>query len=288
MAKRKEVIKMNLLHRNEIIDLLRSNSDVINDDKGFFQSDIDKEYTKKSNVQQCSVDLHAGQIYIPESEDNDIGGINRPKVGEHILKTGETLLVRTLEKIKLPADIAGICLAPSRITLRGILVTNTGHVDPGYEGHLHFAFINMGKSGYSLRIEDEICTMLLIKLKEKMPLHGPEEMSSKVPVSIANNLPLLSKDFLDVERRSQEIAHEIANAAVKKAKIASVGIPLTITIILAAIALYPHFFSKPWEPAIAKLETRINTIDYCKKIELNINEIDSLEKRILSLEGKVK
>ena len=230
---------MNLLARDEIVSLLKQDPDIINDEDGFFHRGYDTEYTKNSHVQQCSVDLHIGKIYRPEIEDPKTGSCENPLNIEHLLKTGNTALIRTLEKVKLPTNIAGICFAPSWITLKGILITNMGHVDPGYEGHLHFTVINMGKEPYALRPNDEICTFLFIDLNRYTPPSGKESFEEgkfidgvEVPRLIKKSLPRLSNDFLDFEKRSTDIAKKEIRDSKYYTLLYAVGMPVVIAVIL--------------------------------------------------------
>jgi deoxycytidine triphosphate deaminase len=97
-------------------------------------------YSKDSPVQPSSIDLHIGSIYLPGVDSNAPGGVPRPKT-EHILKPGRTAVVLTREEFKLPGHIAGIGFPPSHISFQGILMTNPGHVDPGYSGPMRFTVI---------------------------------------------------------------------------------------------------------------------------------------------------
>src|SRR5690348_3710155 len=90
-------------------------------------------YSKESPVQASSVDLHIGNIYLPGVRETEPGGAKNPK-HDYCLKTGETAVVTTLETLHLPPNVAGFGFPPSRVSFKGLLMTNPGHVDPGYEG----------------------------------------------------------------------------------------------------------------------------------------------------------
>jgi len=120
-------------------------------------------YGDDSPIQPSSIDLHIGDIFLPGVKKDDPGGVFRPKT-EHILGPGRTAVVLTQEEFQLPGDIAGIGFPPSHVSFQGILMTNPGHVDPGYAGPMRFTVINMGSQDYILRRGDEIVTMLLIEL----------------------------------------------------------------------------------------------------------------------------
>src|SRR5258708_6578665 len=101
-------------------------------------------YSKESPVQAASLDLHIGDIYLPGKKETEIGGTKNSKFDVE-LETGATAVVTTREILHLPANIAGIGFPPSRVSFKGLLVTNPGHVDPGYEGVIRFTLFNMAK-----------------------------------------------------------------------------------------------------------------------------------------------
>jgi deoxycytidine triphosphate deaminase len=146
-------------------------------------------------------------------------------------------MIRTKEKITLPDNIGGICFSPSRLALKAVLITNMGHVDPGYSGHLHFTAINMGKEPYTFRMNDTICSMLFFKLSERVQPYGKEYFttmkSSKedlhVPSVISNYFPKLARDFVDVEKRAQSVAKE----EIDKTKFWQIGVPIITALIIA-------------------------------------------------------
>jgi deoxycytidine triphosphate deaminase len=120
--------------------------------------------SKKSAIQPCSVDLHIGRIQIPSQKLEEPPQAISGPLDEHILITGAIAVLTTSEILNLPARIAGIGFPPSHVSIKGLLVTNPGHVDPGYEGPMHFTVINMGRQPYVLRVSDPICTLLLFEL----------------------------------------------------------------------------------------------------------------------------
>lgn len=87
-------------------------------------------YSKDSPIQSSSIDLTVGEIFVPGTPDDDEGGANK-SLSEICLEQGHTAVVLSAEELKLPNDIAGIGSPPSRLSVRGLLLMNHGHVDPG-------------------------------------------------------------------------------------------------------------------------------------------------------------
>ena len=124
----------------------------------------DDPYSASSPVQPASVDLVIGQIFLPcPPEENK----TEPPKGreQYVLRAGETAIVTTSEEIVMPPTLVGICFLPSHVSVQGILTTNPGQIDPGYQGVLRFTVINMGKEDYVLRSGDTIVSIVVLELK---------------------------------------------------------------------------------------------------------------------------
>ena len=274
---------MSILSRDELIALIRSKELKLDDSEGYINTWVDKPYSYDNPFQQCSIDLHVGYIYVPETDPEKPGGSLKPKTDEHMLGIGHTIMIRTKEEITLPNDLGAICFSPSRLALKAILITNTGHVDPGYSGHLHFTAINMGNEPFSFRSKDIICTMVFFRLSEKVSPYGKESFvnipgGNSIPAVIDNSFPKLSKDFIDVEKR----AELIAKAEIDKSKFLQFGIPFLTALVIAAFSLLQVFISKPWEKELSQLVYRVESVE--KKVNVE-GRIKTLEEKILELQA---
>jgi len=269
---------MSILARNELIALFKSNTLGIEDSVGVIKTWADRDYSWDNPFQQCSIDLSVGYIYVPETESDEIGGAYNPKTGEHVLETGHTVMIRTKEKITLPDDIGGICFSPSRLSLKAVLITNMGHVDPGYSGHLHFTAINMGKEPYIFRGNDIICSMLFFKLSERVPPYGKEHFTKikggrekfHIPVVISNYFPKLARDFVDVEKRAQSVAKK----EIDRTKFWQIGVPIITALIIAVASLSQLWINKPWEKELVQLNSKIESVEKKLNFEGRIKELE--------------
>src|SRR4051812_20621225 len=90
-------------------------------------------FGQRAQVQPSSIDLRIGQIYTPGSLVNESGGKNNP-LADYLLPAGGTAIVPTIEHFDLPPSIAGFGFPPAHISMNGLLMTNPGHIDPGYKG----------------------------------------------------------------------------------------------------------------------------------------------------------
>lgn len=168
---------------------------------------------KDSLVQPCSLDLHIGEIFQPGIKPGKPGSAGNPK-SELVLRTGQTAIIATKESIHLPANYAGFGFPPSDVSSRALLMTNPGHVDPGYKGTLQFTVINMGRGDYVLRSKDRIVTMLIFKLNAAVATDYGARNSSPTPTNLPAptisqaKIDLLSPDFVDVRKRATDIARQ--------------------------------------------------------------------------------
>jgi deoxycytidine triphosphate deaminase len=73
---------------------------------------------------------------------------------------------RTLEKISLPLDIAGMIFPKGRLTLRGLsLQVSSGLVQPGRKAQeMFFLIANVGPTPVELMTDDHICQLVLFRL----------------------------------------------------------------------------------------------------------------------------
>ncbi|MHB1957472.1 MAG: dCTP deaminase [Acidobacteriaceae bacterium] len=195
---------MRLLVDKELIALIR--------DEGAVESVPTPRdwYAADSPVQPASLDLHVGEIFIPGKRPSASGGRDNPE-DEIVLRTGHTVVVTTLESLKLPSDVSGIGFPPSHVSELGLLMTNPGHIDPGYDGRLRFVVINVGKGDFPLRCGDPIVTLLLFRSectpvmdwRERNPISKPTRPSQ-------SRINRLCRDFVDLESRTRKLIFHTA------------------------------------------------------------------------------
>jgi len=177
---------------------------------------------KDSLVQPCSLDLHIGDIFRPGIKTGKAGSAGNPK-SELVLRTGETSIVVTKESIHLKANYAGFGFPPSHISSGGLLMTNPGHIDPGYSGQLQFTVINMGKDDYVLRKDDLIVTLLIFNLGSNVDSDYSARHSGAVVKTITQGeIDRLSSDFVDVKKRATNIARKTLGYATVGASVLAV------------------------------------------------------------------
>lgn len=108
----------------------------------------------KFKIQPSSIDLTIKLIHIPDN--------NKIKKS-HSIDPGETVILEINEIFSLSSDISGIVFPKNTLSKNGIIMTNPGHVDPGYNGILTLYLVNMSKETFNLREQDAVARLLLFK-----------------------------------------------------------------------------------------------------------------------------
>lgn len=237
--------------------------------------EVDDWYSLDSPVQPSSIDLHINSIFEPGNERFELGGEKNP-FSQYFLKPGKTVMVETKEVIKMPPYLAGIGFPPSKIAVRGILMTNPGHIDPGYEGKLSFTLINMGKDIYPLRMGDKIFSILIFHLDGRCKKSLKDRKIGLINSGGVKqeNIDALNKDFMNVEKRAKKII-------VRNGLLA--GVIVTSIALLGTGAMQYLLNNNE-----ANLESRVLNIENeIKKVELE-NKLNEISGEIENIRNKLR
>lgn len=258
-------------------------------------------FANNSAVQPSSIDLHIGQIFLPEMKQGGPGREETP-LQTWILQPGHTAVVATKERFVLPNNIAGIGFPPDSVSSQGILMTNPGHIDPGYNGILRFTLINMGSKPYPLRVMDPIVTILLFELTTAVHSDYAARRPGQIfgTTGIQRTLDRLSADFVDFERR----AKRIAKTHIAKAALWAATVPAVVSAIIALITAFAvSWFSPSWKEPVqelrkdmAVLQTKADSLDF--KTDLRVlqskadpselkNQMSNLQDQITDLRRQI-
>ena len=229
-------------------------------------------YSKDSPIQGASVDLHIGGIYLPGKRTGSAGAADVPK-SDHSLQTGETAVVATKETLHLPPDVGAFGFPPSRVSFRGLLMTNPGHVDPGYDGIMRFTVINMAREAYTLNRGDRIVTLLFFRMARASHAswrqRNPNANDQPSPIT-QTAINRLAHDFVNVESRAKKIARD---HGLKVGLIVTSGIAV-LTVLMQSQLLY--------RKDINEIKQRQDMVEYDLKTRVD------LEKRLQELDTRMK
>jgi dCTP deaminase len=227
-----------------------------------------------SKIQASSLSLTIGEIFVPGPATERSGSASNP-MRELTIGQGHTAVIRTAEVLDLGPRLAGIAFPPATLSLKGILMTNPGHIDPGYKGPLHITVINMSRTPFPLRAGDRIMRVLFFGLdgEPSASFSARHANEKKIDVITTELLDRLSIDFLDVEKR----ARKIANKAVRRAAYVATAIP----VVVALLALFGNLFIglDPLKDSISKLDARLSVAES--------KQAGTLEDRIRKIEDRI-
>jgi dCTP deaminase len=236
-------------------------------------------YSEDSPIQASSIDLRIGKVFLPGKTGKVEGSADCP-LDLHALEPGQTAIVSTLEELCLPNDIAAIGFPPSHISVTGLLMTNPGHVDPGYAGPMRFTVINMGKLDYVLRRGDSIVTVLFMKLirpSQKDWLVRRNGKKGAAPKQ--KDLNLLSPDFLDVGARVTSAAKvEVENAGIKlksREVMFSLGSAFLSAILVGVVG---------YIAGVQELKTKVAELEKSLSINQVQQQVADIDRRVKAIE----
>lgn len=214
--------------------------------------------TTRSQVQAASLTFTIGEIFIPRTQPNDLGGLKCPRK-DYDLPQGHTAVIRTRETIHLTARQAGIGFPPAFQSLRGLLMTNPGHIDPGYNGPLHCTVINMAHSSFRLARGDHIMRILLFEVPADQSPNSPWHIRAGLSQYKIGESPItgdlldrLSVDFVDVGKRAEQAAAQ----EISRAQIRAMWLPLGTAIATGVLAAFVAYVT-----STASLNEKFNTLD---------------------------
>nr|WP_303546564.1 hypothetical protein [Pseudoalteromonas carrageenovora]MDO6464922.1 hypothetical protein [Pseudoalteromonas carrageenovora] len=229
-----------------------------------------------------SLDLTVGRIFEPTGNKITIQTpqeIDNSATTRHSIGPGEMVVVEVREDFEMPRNLGGIIFPPNRMAKEGLLMTNPGHVDPGYSGLITLCLVNMGKQIVTIKKGDVIARLLVFTLDKET-----ERYTGPVGIGVdKHQLNSLDKDFAALNKR---LPTAIANYMAK-----SIGVSLAIIgLVFAAYALLIPELSKYRLELKKESEITQQLIAPMKsEIEKNIKERDEIiYKKLDDLSEKIK
>jgi len=170
-------------------------------------------------------------------------------------------------------------------------MTNPGHIDPGYDGDLRFAIMNVGKKDISLRRGDTIVTLLFFRLSgdaragwSQRARDADPPIQVPPPDPTRDDVNRLSPDYLDVNSR----ASTAASKAVKDAQTRNQWIQMWIPLLVSLVGIFGTAYmgmvaiksdvdlvkkaldlSDPKSPTLTKLQQEIDELKNQQKANAN-------------------
>ncbi len=231
----------------------------------------DKTRIEDLALRPAKFDLRIGQIHPPGTP-----------VGQrkqyHVLKARGVALVETLEDIHLPDSIMGMMFPKSgEVAQRGLLITNFGHVDPGYKGKLTYTVINMSSEDFELRHGDALACLMLYSFDHSA---DPAWRGSAPNLSELAQLNRMTGDFMDLsarmDRTAKEVVRDRVNEIVNPTLMATILASVVGSIVsMLAVALAVMQIGTPQEQAMALKVTHLEEQMSAKDIDSRLEHLES-------------
>lgn len=269
---------MTFLTDNEILNLLQI------DDGKPLATGIAPDNT--SQIKAASLDLSIGSIYLPKSNNRSyllqiikfiqskllLMQDDVPLAHQcYCLGIGETAVIKTKEILNIPPDLVGIAFPPASLSLQGLLTTNPGHIDPGYEGPLHLTVINMSREPFPLKAGDRIIRVLFARLGQtpQTPYNVRYPKTGKSVIN-ENLLETLSHDFVNVTERAESISRN----TVKKAQIWATVIPVVVAIVMVGGTIIANLMEKKDTDVLSERVTKLESILDVQKLDQRVVKLE--------------
>ncbi len=143
-----------------------------------------------NNPEGAGFDLRAGEIYKLKEGESFLGVTERhtsetesiARYGVHkdiVINPGEYYLVKTMEKINLPFDIASIFRPRSTLQRTGLMLI-TATASPGYSGELTFGLYNAGNNNVRIELGARIAHILFFRTGENVSSYRGQWQGGRV------------------------------------------------------------------------------------------------------------
>lgn len=160
---------------------------------------------KDAGVRKASYDLHVGKVILQ-------GVVRSDNTTVH---PQQTFVIVSQEMVKVPGGIVGYAMPKTSLCNQGILVLNTGLIDPDYDGPMSTTAINFDKDAREIRIGDPFLRLVFHRLDVGA---GPS-MSNRTPEQYLEERRADSErypsTFLDVPNQIERLTTVITDKVVE-------------------------------------------------------------------------
>ena len=89
------------------------------------------------------------------------------------------VLIRTMERVELPDDVAGMTRLRSSLSRIGVFLNNAGWVDPGFKGTLTLSVFNANDCSVKIKPGSRFLQLVLMKLDRKSSGYAGKYLNQK-------------------------------------------------------------------------------------------------------------
>ena len=128
------------------------------------------------NPEGAGFDLRVGEIFkikndgflgVEERKTPDSFSVAKcGKDKEYVLKPDDYVLIKTMEKVKLPENVVMFTFPRGTLQRNGVLLLSS-KTDPGYEGELVYGLKNLGQCDFRLELGARVAHVIFLEVKGK-------------------------------------------------------------------------------------------------------------------------
>jgi deoxycytidine triphosphate deaminase/cell division protein FtsL len=146
-----------ILKRNSIRRLIESEKLIEN------RESIKDSYSRPPIISPAKMALHLGEKCYLSSKKGVIIKLCKNKTVK--IKPNDAFFYQTLEKVKIPNNIAGHAALKMKQSAKGLLMSTQPQIDPGYNNYLFGMFYNLSDNDVELAYGEDILTLELSQVE---------------------------------------------------------------------------------------------------------------------------
>ncbi len=168
-----------------------------------------EEYFDPQRIKQACYELRCGNIYYDVLQDRKRYEV--PEGENILLKPKQTLVIITMESLRLPLDILGRILTKGVLFSIGILPVNT-YADPGFSGRLGIVLHNLSNNYLKITPGDAIAKIEFSRLENPVsrPYEGQHGYQTQIWPIRADMI--LDKNEIKADTRIESSPEELERA----------------------------------------------------------------------------
>jgi len=168
-----------------------------------------------SQFTNASYNLTIGQIIDMDSK----------IVNDFTLKPQGMVYVVMKEQLKVPMDVIGFAHVKTSLTKRGIMATNIGIIDCGYEGYISTLLINFGKNDCFLSEGDPALRITFAEInkpKENIPIKNEGDHTAYTK-NVRRDITNLDDKFLNLNSVKTDVTNRVFKVMIGLAIVFAAG-----------------------------------------------------------------
>ena len=200
-----------------------------------------------ASYRAVTYDLLVDKIYVPPNGP-DRGHTN---VDTYDVPPHGIVLLFSAETLQLPQDVWAQALPKTTLCEDGILILNTGVIDPGYQGGISGMAINFGAKHYRIKSGDAFLRLLFEDIRQPDPVDPITQ--SRVASSVVDyRTRKIAKameyppSFLDIRRITTRLTRRVGRRVVREERTGLVRIVGAAAAFLAVIQILVALLPPRW------------------------------------------